>query len=89
MEELSEENHEEVDQSNAGELNDVEPYDPNDIWVLDVNSKNKVKSIKKLILEKIKLSKKANILVYKKNQTSTSLVEDGNMWIPLTEQDND
>lgn len=45
-----------------------EHYDPNDVWVLEVNSRNKVKSIKKLILEKIKLLKKANIIVYKKDQ---------------------
>ena len=70
MEDLGSEAHEEYEQSNAGENNDAEPYDPNDIWQLEVNSKNKVKSIKKLILEKIKLNtKKANILVYKKNST--------------------
>ena len=68
MEDVEEEVHGEYDGSNDPEYRDFEPYDPNDIWVLDVNNKNKVKSIKKLILEKIKLNKKANILVYKKNE---------------------
>jgi len=68
MEDVEEEVHGEYDGSNDPEYRDVEPYEPNDIWVLDVNNKNKVKSIKKLILEKIKLNKKANILVYKKNE---------------------
>ena len=68
MEDLPEEAHESYSPSNDGDDNDAEPYDPNDIWVLEANSKFKVKSIKKLILEKIKLFKKANILVYKKNE---------------------
>lgn len=68
MEDVEEEVHGEYEASNNGDQANAEPYDPNDIWVLDVNNKNKVKSIKKLILEKIKLNKKANILVYKKNE---------------------
>lgn len=42
------------------------PYDPNDIWELDVNIKYKVKTLKKLILEKINLDKAANIILLKK-----------------------
>lgn len=32
MEDLGSEAHDEYEQSNAGEANDAEPYDPNDIW---------------------------------------------------------
>ena len=77
-----------------GEGADGEHYDPNDVWVLEVNSRNKVKSIRKLILEKIKLLKKANILVYKKDQAPQIVSEsqpkvEQNMWVPMTEQDNE
>ena len=68
LEDIPEEDHEVYEPSNAGDQVNAEPYDPNDIWVLEVNNKFKVKSIQKLILEKIKLTKKAKILVYKKNE---------------------
>jgi len=44
-----------------------EPYDPNDIWELEVNNKHKARNIKNLLLEKLKLPKKTNILLYRKN----------------------
>jgi hypothetical protein len=39
-------------------------YDPNDLMILDINSKSKARSLKNLILEKKNL-KKANILLFK------------------------
>ena len=86
--------HEKYDQSNAGEADGDEPYDPNDVWVLEVNNRNKVKSIKKLILEKIKLFKKANILIFKKNPTPQIVSDsqpaaDPNVWVPLNDHDNE
>jgi len=69
------EEHDVYEPSNQGDALDAEPYDINDIWQLEVNSRNKVKCIRKLILEKIKLNtKKANILVYKKNEAQQNQI---------------
>lgn len=56
--------HEEYDHSDE-ESAEQSPYDPNDVWQLDVNIKYKVKTLKKLILEKINLDKAANIILLK------------------------
>jgi hypothetical protein len=40
-----------------------EPYNPDDFWNMEVNSKNKMKSLKKQILEHIGLSKKADLIL--------------------------
>jgi len=52
--------------------------------------KNKVRSLKKLILEKIGLFKKANLIIYKKNpQFAGNSGSDTtqNEWLQLTEDD--
>lgn len=63
--EENDEVHEEYEHSDEESL-EQSPYDPNDIWELDVNIKSKVKTLKKLILEKINLEKAANIILLKK-----------------------
>lgn len=66
QEERGEEAHEEYEGS-VQDQNEVskEPYDPNEHWTIEINQKNKVKSLKKQILEKIGLSKKADIVIMK------------------------
>jgi hypothetical protein len=44
------------------------PYDPNDIMEIEVKVSTKVKALKKLILEKIELYKKANVIMLKKQE---------------------
>lgn len=68
-EERSDEVHEDNDSQKEQVAEEVqpEPYDPNDIWELEVNNKHKARNIKNLLLEKLKLPKKTNILLYRKN----------------------
>lgn len=66
IEDRGEEAHEEYVASDQ-DPNEVsqEPYNPNENWVLEVSCKNKVKSLKKLILEKVGLFKRAGIILMK------------------------
>jgi len=43
-----------------------EPYDPNDVMEIEVKVSTKVKGLKKMILDKIDLYKKANVVLLKK-----------------------
>lgn len=65
-EERGEEAHEEYQESDHDPNEESkEPYDPNDVWALEINFKNKVKSLKRQILERIGLNKKADIVLMK------------------------
>lgn len=60
------EDHEQYEQSEHEEqTEEVCFYDPNDVREIDVNSKNKATSLKKIILESIGLFKRANIVLLK------------------------
>lgn len=52
-----------------------EPYDPNDIMEIEVKVSTKVKGLKKMILEKIDLYKKANIIMLKKSEIVNKPIE--------------
>lgn len=54
-----------VDSDQEKEPETLDLYDPNVSKSVDVNSKNKVTSLKKIILESIGLYKKANIILLK------------------------
>ena len=54
---------------------------------LDVNKTNKVKSLKRAILEKVKLNSKTNIIIFKKNDGQIDSTE--NAWVKLSEEDNE
>jgi hypothetical protein len=56
--------HDEYEHSDEEPM-EQSPYDPNEVWELDVNIKYKVRTLKKLILEKINLDKAANIILLK------------------------
>ena len=61
-----------------------EPYDPKNIVEIDVKTSAKVRGLKKYILDKINMFKKAQILLYKKES------EDPNaQWVEMTEADLD
>lgn len=47
---------------------EFQPYDPNDVMEIEVKVSTKVKALKKLILEKIELYKKANVIMLKKQE---------------------
>jgi hypothetical protein len=85
--EENDEIHEEYEHSDEESM-EQSPYDPNDIWELDVNIKSKVKTLKKLILEKINLEKAANIILLKKvpseNQSQVQQA-DKEKWTEFTE----
>ena len=70
--EREEEAHEEYVPSDNEKLSDATPlYDPNDELTLQVNSKNKARTIKKIILESLNLSKKANVILLKKDKNES------------------
>lgn len=81
--ERGEEDHEDYVQSEPEENEQTsELYDPNDIREIEVNSKNKATSLKKIILESIGLYKKASIVLFKQ------VKEDGKTeWEPFSEKD--
>ena len=84
---VEEEQHEDYQESNQDDQENTEPYDPTAEMQLDVNRTNKVKSLKRAILEKVKLNSKTNIIIFKKNDGQIDSNE--NAWVPLTEQDNE
>lgn len=59
-----------------------EPYDPKNIVEIDVKTSAKVRGLKKYILDKINMFKKAQILLYKKDESDSQ-------WVELTEADLD
>jgi hypothetical protein len=86
-----EENHEEYEESVQDEQEEsLELYDPKLIRELQVNSKNKASSLKKLILESIGLStKKAQINLYKQVQNTNPENGEALSWEKFTDQDYD
>lgn len=68
-------------------MNEQSPYDPGDVWELEVNIRYKVKTLKKLILEKINLDKAANIILLKRVQETQSQIPetDKEAWTEFTE----
>lgn len=86
-----EENHEEYEESVRDEHEEtIELYDPKQIIELQVNSKNKASSLKKLILETIGLTtKKAQINLYKQVQNTNPEIGEAVSWEQFTDQDYD
>jgi hypothetical protein len=73
VEEREPEEHEEYippdeDEPEKESSHNFEPYDPNDILEIEVKVSTKVKGLKKMILEKVDLYKKANIILLKKSE---------------------
>lgn len=66
IDDREEENHEQYVESDPDENEEQKQlYDPNETREIEVNSKNKATSLKKIILESIGLFKKAGIVLYK------------------------
>jgi len=59
------EQHNPYSQHSDEEEDQPSPYDPNNVWGLEVNIRAKVKTLKQLILEKINLKKDAKIILLK------------------------
>ena len=69
-----------------------EPYDPNDVMEIEVKVSTKVKGLKKMILDKIDLYKKANIILLKKAEIVSKPIESAPMsatWVEMSEADMD
>ena len=62
----------------------VDPYDSKNIIEIDVKTSAKVRGLKKYILDKINMFKKAQILLYKKDDSDANAP-----WVELTEADLD
>jgi hypothetical protein len=77
--------HEEYFNSDPEDIDgdNFELYDPNESKSVDVNSKNKATSLKKIILESIGLYKKANIILLKHQDSPEA------EWIPFESSDYD
>ena len=65
----------------AEDQEDLVFYDPNDVREVEVNIKNKLRSLKKNILELVGLFKKANIILMKEEADKT--------YRPFTEEELD
>lgn len=99
MEEVHEERepevHEEREPEEAEEkesTHNYEPYDPNDVMEIEVKVSTKVKGLKKMILDKIDLNKKANIILLKKAEIVSKPIESAPMsatWVEMTDADMD
>lgn len=92
IEEREPEEHEEYVPSQDGEKEsekEFQPYDPNDIMEIEVKVSTKVKGLKKLILEKIDLVKKANIIMLKKCEQGIQKQMENTppQWTEMTESD--
>jgi len=75
-------------------------YDKNDVNQIEVNVRTKARGLKKLLLEKVELYRKANIIIFKQNPTaaaeqpadagqinSSLAVVNSEQWVPFTEED--
>jgi len=95
VEERAPEEHEEYIPEEAEEKESshtFEPYDPNDVMEIEVKVSTKVKGLKKMILDKIDLYKKANIILLKKAEIVSKPIESAPMsatWVEMTEADLD
>lgn len=84
------EEHEQYQESEQDEgAEEVCFYDPNDVREIEVNSKNKATSLKKIILESIGLFKRANIVLLKSAQhDNPEKAARGEInWVPFSDQD--
>jgi len=84
------EEHEQYQESEQDEgVEEVCFYDPNDVREIEVNSKNKATSLKKIILESIGLFKRANIVLLKSAQhDNPEKAARGEInWVPFSDQD--
>lgn len=86
-----EECHEDYEESVKDEHEDtIELYDTKKVIELQVNSKNKATSLKKVILEAIGLTtKKAQINLYKQVQNTNPESGEALSWVEFTDQDYD
>jgi hypothetical protein len=90
---LSEREPEAHDNYEASDVEDkneesVELYDPNEIREIEINIKNKASTLKKVILDSIKLNKKANIVLFKEDTTGEKNPE-GKNWVEFSQEDLD
>ena len=65
-----------------------ELYNPEDFINIEVNTKHKVSSLKKIILEQLNLYKKASIILFKKNEGEDKNPE-AKEWIEFSAKDLD
>jgi ribosomal protein L25 (general stress protein Ctc) len=98
VEDRGEEAHEEYQLSDVDANEESkEPYDPNEVWSIDINCKNKVKSLKKLILERLGLKKKADLVLMKEVREGEvdpakrveKFAGSNQMWLELTKAEQD
>lgn len=85
-----EEDHEKCEESeHEDQTEELCFYDPNDIREIEVNSKNKATSLKKIILESIGLFKRANIILLKSSkEDNPEKINKGEInWVPFSDQD--
>ena len=93
IEEREPEQHEEYvpdEEQEKESSHNFEPYDPNDVMEIEVKVSTKVKGLKKMILEKIELYKKANIIMLKKSEQINKPIEQAPVapiWVEMTDAD--
>ena len=93
IEEREPEQHEEYvpdEEAEKESSHNFEPYDPNDVMEIEVKVSTKVKGLKKMILEKIDLHKKANVIMLKKSEMINKPIEQAPaapVWVEMTEAD--
>lgn len=92
-EEREPEEHEEYipeEGSDKESSHNFEPYDPNDVMEIEVKVSTKIKGLKKMILDKIDLYKKANIILLKKSESVNKPIESAPVtptWVEMTDVD--
>ena len=93
VEEREPEEHDEYvpdEEAEKESSHNFEPYDPNDVLEIEVKVSTKVKGLKKMILEKIDLYKKANIILLKKSEQVNKPIESAPLtpvWVEMNETD--
>ena len=88
VEEREPEVHDDMEQEGQKEETEetFELYDPNDTREIEVNVKHKASSLKKIILEQLGLFKKANVILFKKNEDKNP---EAKQWIEFSQKDLD
>jgi len=90
VDDREEENHEQYVESEQDDNEEqLQLYDPNETREIEVNSKNKATSLKKIILESIGLFKKAGIVLYKLLKENNPEKGPIQSWVQFSEQDYD
>ena len=89
--ERGEEAHDEYVPSDEEQVPDETPiYDPTDKKPIEVNMKNKARSLKKVILDSLDMGKKANIILLKEDNSKNHDKElRSSNWVQFTEKDYD